>query len=59
MITKSNHKNIVKIIRALRNDKGDLFIIMENFSEGNLEEKRLREVGSGLYSEEDAIAIFN
>ena len=36
LLSHNNHNNVAKMIEALRNSVGDLFIIMEYFKEGNL-----------------------
>ena len=52
MLSHSNHKNLAKMVGALRNYKGNLIIIMEHFKEGNLMEKRMLEVEDGYFYQE-------
>ena len=50
-MSHSNHKNIAKFKQALRDDKGDLYIIME-LCDCNLYEQRMKDVGEeGFYEE--------
>ena len=60
MLSHSNHSNISQMLQALRNNKGNLYIIMEYFEEGDLHAMRLRDLGQDdkYYEEEKAIKIF-
>ena len=60
MLSHSNHMNVSKMIQALRNKAGNLFIIMEYFKDGDLTQMRLRDLGQGYnyYKEEEVIGIF-
>ena len=60
MLSNSNHKNITQMIEAIRDEIGNLFIIMEYFEEGDLEAMRIRDIGGSdhYYEEEQLIDIF-
>ena len=61
MLSHSNHSNISGMIEALRDQQGNLYIIMEYFSDGNLYAMRLRDLGDGglYYQEQEIIYRFN
>ena len=61
MLSHSNHRNISRMIQAMRNKLGNLFIIMEFFEDGNLYVMRARDLGEdekNYYQEDKVIEIF-
>ena len=42
MLSHKNHKNVSKMVDALRNERGSLFIIMKYYDEGDLHIQKLK-----------------